>query len=161
MALKVDATLDAKGLTCPVPIVKTKQLLGDLASGQVIEVQATDQGSTADIQAWAKSTGRQYLGTVQEGDVLRHYLRKSDPDETEEEPKHPNVTSLEDLKEKIDDPNATIVDVREPAEYAFGHIPGAKSMPLGELESHVDHLNTRHNKGFVDINATTDGIHNF
>lgn len=51
--IKVNHVLDAKGLACPMPIVKTKKALSDLNAGEVIEVQATDKGSTADIQAWA------------------------------------------------------------------------------------------------------------
>ncbi|UOR12090.1 sulfurtransferase TusA family protein [Halobacillus amylolyticus] len=141
MDIKANHVLDAKGLACPMPIVKTKKTLNDLEPGQVIEVQATDKGSTADIQAWAKSTGEQYLGTVEEGDVLKHYLRKSDPEETKEPTKHPYVTSLEELKEKINgEEKMTILDVREPAEYAFGHIQGAKSTPLGDLDEHINDL---------------------
>lgn len=142
MAIKANHVLDAKGLACPMPIIKTKKTLSDLKPGQVIEVQATDKGSLADIQAWAKSSGEQYLGTVEDGDVLKHYLRKSDPEETKEPANHPHVASLEELKKKINsEEKITILDVREPAEYAFGHIPGAKSIPLGELDDHMNDLN--------------------
>ncbi|HEX6922883.1 MAG TPA: sulfurtransferase TusA family protein [Bacillales bacterium] len=141
MEIKTNHVLDAKGLSCPMPIVKTKKEMSGMEPGQVIEVQATDKGSIANIQAWAKSTGEQYLGTVQEKDTLKHYLRKSDPEETKEETKYPHTASLKDLKEKLDDgEKITVVDVREPAEYAFGHIPGAKSIPLGELEDHLNDL---------------------
>lgn len=141
MAIKANHVLDAIGLACPMPIVKTKKALGHLEPGQVLEVQATDKGSTADIQAWAKSTGEQYLGTVEDGDVLKHYLRKSDPKETKEPTKYSQVVSLESLKKKLNgEVKVTILDVREPAEYAFGHIPGAKSVPLGELDEHLKDL---------------------
>ncbi|MFP3422664.1 sulfurtransferase TusA family protein, partial [Bacillus sp. SIMBA_161] len=74
--VQTDKVLDAKGLACPMPIVKTKKAMKDLASGDVLEIQATDKGSTADLQAWAKSSGHEYIGTETEGDVLLHYLRK-------------------------------------------------------------------------------------
>ena len=74
--IQTDKILDAKGLACPMPIVRTKKAMNELEPGQVIEVQATDKGSLADIKAWAKSSGNQYLGTFEEGDVLKHYLRK-------------------------------------------------------------------------------------
>ena len=57
--IRVDMTVDAKGLSCPMPIVKTKKAINDLQPGQVLEVQATDKGSKADIKAWAESTGHQ------------------------------------------------------------------------------------------------------
>lgn len=142
MRISVDKVLDAKGLSCPMPIVKTKKAMDHLAPGQVVEVQATDRGSLADIQAWAKSTGHQYLGTTEEGDVLKHYVRKSNPGEAKKETKHPHVADLEELRQKLEAGEKFIIlDVREPAEYAFGHIPGAKSIPLGELEQRIDELN--------------------
>ena len=70
MAIKADVQLDAKGLACPMPIVKTKKAMSNLADGQILEVQATDKGSVADLKAWAESVGHQYIGTVDENDVL-------------------------------------------------------------------------------------------
>lgn len=141
MDIKVNHVLDAKSLACPMPIIKTKKAIGELEPGQVMEVQATDKGSTADIQAWAKSTGHQYLGTVEDGDVLKHYLRKTTPDEEKEEIRHPHTIDLESLQAKLEgNEKITILDVREPAEYAFGHIPGSKHIPLGELEEQFEEL---------------------
>ena len=60
-----------------MPIVKTKKAMNDLQDGQVLEVQATDKGSKADLEAWAKTVGHQYIGTCEENDVLYHYIRKS------------------------------------------------------------------------------------
>jgi rhodanese-related sulfurtransferase/TusA-related sulfurtransferase len=139
--LKANVTLDAKGLACPMPIVKTKKAMTGLEAGQVLEVQATDKGSKADIKAWAESTGHQYLGTLEEGDVLKHYLRKSSSDETIER-KHPNVVTNEELQSKLEaNENIMVLDVRETAEYAFNHIPNAISIPLGELEARMNELN--------------------
>jgi rhodanese-related sulfurtransferase/TusA-related sulfurtransferase len=138
--IQVNLTVDAKGLSCPMPIVKTKKAINDLEPGQVLEVQATDKGSKADIKAWAESTGHQYLGTIEEYGVLKHYIRKATDSETKKETKFPNVVSNEELHNQMDDPSALILDVREPAEYAFGHIPGALSIPLGELEDRINEL---------------------
>ena len=136
--IKTDSVLDAKGLACPMPIVKTKKAMNGLESGKVLEIQATDKGSTADLKAWAQSTGHQYLGTVEEGTVLKHYLRKSSEEETEEK-KYPNVMNNEELEQKIDANQDTVVlDVREAAEYAFSHIPNAKSIPLDELDEYLN-----------------------
>lgn len=59
--IKTDNVLDAKNVACPLPIIKTKKAMKDLSPGQVIEVQATDEGSTADLKAWAESSGNHYL----------------------------------------------------------------------------------------------------
>jgi rhodanese-related sulfurtransferase/TusA-related sulfurtransferase len=140
--IKTDNVLDAKGLACPMPIVKTKKAVKELLPGQVVEVQATDKGSTADLQAWAKSAGHQYLGTVEEGNVLKHYVRKASSAEEKEEIKHPHVIKNDELQNKLNaKEDIVVVDVREQAEYAFHHIPGAISIPLGELESRLEELN--------------------
>ncbi|MEW9050662.1 MAG: sulfurtransferase TusA family protein [Neobacillus sp.] len=140
-SLKTDFVLDAKGLACPMPIVKTKKAMNGLEAGQVLEVLATDKGSKADIKAWAQSSGHQYLGTIEEANVLKHYLRKSSNEE-EAERKHTNVTTNDELEKKlIANENIVVVDVRESAEYVFNHIPNAISIPLGELENRLNELN--------------------
>lgn len=141
MAIKVDVTLDAKGLACPMPIVRTKKTMNTLEAGQVLEVEATDKGSKADLKAWAESTGHQYIGTIEEGDVLKHYLRKSSEEETTDR-KYTQVIHNEQLQKKLETgDNIVILDVRESAEYAFNHISGAVSIPLGELEVRMNELN--------------------
>ena len=138
--IQTDKLLDAKGLACPMPIVKTKKALKDMEPGQVIEVQATDKGSLADLKAWAKSSGNQYLGTSEEGDVLKHYLRKADQSEEKEEKRFPHTVTNTELQGHLDRDDVIVLDVREPAEYAFGHIKGAVSIPLGELENRTQEL---------------------
>lgn len=142
MSVKVDKVLDAKGLSCPMPIVKTREAVKDLKPGEVLEVQATDRGSIADIQAWAKGSGHQYIGTDEDGDLLKHYLRKASESEEKGDIKFPYTIENQDLTEKIKSGEAlTVVDVREPAEYKFGHIPGSISIPFGELAERLDELN--------------------
>ncbi|MFC3886259.1 sulfurtransferase TusA family protein [Bacillus songklensis] len=139
--MKADQVLDAKGLACPMPIVKTKKKMNDLEPGQVLEIQATDKGSTADLQAWAKSTGHDYLGTETEGDVLRHFLRKSGGNTETAATVIPEI-SLEDFKGKVEKgEHITILDVREVDEYEEKHIPGVIHIPLGEVEKRAGELN--------------------
>ncbi|MCK1983516.1 MULTISPECIES: sulfurtransferase TusA family protein [Peribacillus] len=138
--IKTNSVLDAKGLACPMPIVKTKKAMNGLEAGEVLEIQATDKGSTADMKAWAESSGHQYLGTVEEGTTLKHYLRKAIGDETAVK-KHEKIISNEELHQLMQkNSNMIILDVREAAEYAFHHIPAAKSLPMGELEQRMDEL---------------------
>lgn len=135
MSIKVDMSLDCKGLACPMPIVKTKKAIEGLAPGQVIEVKATDKGSTVDIKSWASKVGHQYIGTKQEGDVLVHYVRKANEHEVV---KYPHTITNAALQSILSHGEESIVlDVREAAEFAFGHIPSAISVPLGELDSAV------------------------
>jgi rhodanese-related sulfurtransferase/TusA-related sulfurtransferase len=137
--IKTDFVLDAKGLACPMPIVKTKKAMNGLEAGQVLEVQATDKGSKADIKAWSESIGHQYIGTIEDGDVLKHYIRKVSADEEKSFNSYPNVVSNEELQKKLNT-DIIVLDVRETAEFVFGHIPNAKSIPLGELENRVSEI---------------------
>lgn len=138
--IQTEHVLDAKGLACPMPIVKTRKAIKDLASGDVLEIQATDKGSTADLQAWAKGSGHLYLGTETEGDVLRHFLRKDGASSIEESIAIPEV-SLEDFQQKLEQgENLTVLDVREADEYNDAHIPGAVHIALGEVEVRMNEL---------------------
>ncbi len=135
MRMKADFQLDAKGLSCPLPIVKTKKAMADLIDGQILEVCATDRGSKADIAAWAETVGHQYIGTLENEGVLKHYIRKCTNDQIEEI----SFDQTIDL-EQIINRDGLILDVREEAEFAFGHIEGAKSIPMGELEARLSEL---------------------
>ncbi len=140
--IKTDVVLDAKGLACPMPIVKTRKIMKDLEPGKVLEVQATDKGSTADLKAWAQSSGHDYLGTTEDDQgVLNHYLRKTSTEEKAEK-KHPHIVSNEELQEILkNNKDAILIDVREAAEFAFGHIEGAQSLPLGDIDTRLSELN--------------------
>ena len=59
--MNFDKELDARGLNCPLPILRTKKALSDLQSGQVLKVLATDPGSVKDFQAFSKQTGNELL----------------------------------------------------------------------------------------------------
>ncbi|MFJ7733260.1 sulfurtransferase TusA family protein [Lysinibacillus sp. NPDC097231] len=135
MSIKVDFQLDAKGLSCPMPIVKTKKAMAELVDGQILEVSATDKGSKADIAAWAETVGHQYIGTMEEDNVLKHYIRKCSNEMMDDKAFEQTIEL-----EQITDREGLILDVREEAEFAFGHIEGAKSIPMGELEARLSEL---------------------
>lgn len=69
--------LDAKGMACPMPVVKTKKAMKEINSGEVLEVHATDQGSKSDLTAWAKSGGHELLKDTEEDDVLKFWIKKA------------------------------------------------------------------------------------
>jgi tRNA 2-thiouridine synthesizing protein A len=71
-----DKELDARGLSCPLPILKTKKALSDLASGQVLRVVSTDPGSVKDMQAFASQTGNPLLSQSNEGKDYVFFLKK-------------------------------------------------------------------------------------
>lgn len=74
--LNADKVLDAKGLACPMPIVKTRKEMKELESGQILEILATDKGAKADMTAWAKSGGHELLDTQEEEGVLKFWIKK-------------------------------------------------------------------------------------
>lgn len=70
-----DQVLDAKGLNCPLPILKTKKMLKGMSSGQVLEVLATDPGSIADMTAFCNQTGNELVSQSNEGDVYTFEIK--------------------------------------------------------------------------------------
>lgn len=71
------ATLDAKGLACPMPIVKTKKALKDLAAGETLGIEATDPGSLKDMEAFCKTTGHELVSSGEAGGVYVFEIKKS------------------------------------------------------------------------------------
>ena len=71
-----DQQVDARGLNCPMPIVKTAQAVKTLASGQTVEVLATDPGSVKDFAAWSKTTGNEIIEQTTDGGVFRFVMKK-------------------------------------------------------------------------------------
>ncbi|MEO2076228.1 MAG: sulfurtransferase TusA family protein [Bacillus sp. (in: firmicutes)] len=74
--MNADKILDAKGLACPMPIVKTKKAINELSSGQVLEIHTTDKGAKNDLSAWAKSGGHELLNFEEDQDVLKFWIKK-------------------------------------------------------------------------------------
>jgi tRNA 2-thiouridine synthesizing protein A len=68
--------LDARGLNCPLPILKTKKALAEMTSGEVLRVQATDPGSVRDFQAFARQTGNELVQQDKDGDVFIFFMMR-------------------------------------------------------------------------------------
>ncbi|WP_217586121.1 sulfurtransferase TusA family protein [Lentibacillus saliphilus] len=75
--MEATKVLDAKGLACPMPIVRTKKAMEELNSGDVLEIHATDKGSKSDLTAWVKSGGHTMLKEAEEGDVFKFWIQKA------------------------------------------------------------------------------------
>ncbi len=73
--VEIAQTVDARGLSCPLPIVKTAQAVKTMASGQALEVLATDPGSIKDFAAWSKTTANELLESTSDGAVYRFVIR--------------------------------------------------------------------------------------
>jgi tRNA 2-thiouridine synthesizing protein A len=74
--MEVNKILDAKGLACPMPVVKTKKAMNELESGQVLEIHATDKGAKNDLTAWSKSGGHELMKHEVENDLLKFWIKK-------------------------------------------------------------------------------------
>jgi tRNA 2-thiouridine synthesizing protein A len=72
-----ETLLDAKGLNCPLPILKVKKALKDMAAGSTLRVLATDPGSVADFAAFCRTTGNELLESKQEGQTYNFLIKRS------------------------------------------------------------------------------------
>ena len=68
--------IDARGLSCPLPILRTKKALSDMRSGEVLRILATDTGAVKDFQAFAKQTGNVLVSHLVADDVYTFLMRK-------------------------------------------------------------------------------------
>ena len=74
--LSIDREVDARGLNCPLPILRTKKALNDMKSGQVLRILATDPSAVRDFQAFAKQTGNELLQHIEQDGVFSFLLRR-------------------------------------------------------------------------------------
>lgn len=74
--MNFDKDLDARGLNCPLPILRAKKALGDMASGQVLRIVATDPGSVKDFEAFSKQTGNALLSHSAAEKEFTFFLKK-------------------------------------------------------------------------------------
>ncbi len=74
--IKPDLTMDLKGLSCPMPLVKVSKGIKNVAVGQVILAETSDPGSLEDFPAWAQTAGQEILRTEQDGGVNRFYIKR-------------------------------------------------------------------------------------
>jgi tRNA 2-thiouridine synthesizing protein A len=75
-ALQVDREVDARGLNCPLPILRTKKALNDMASGKVLRILATDPASVRDFEAFTRQTGHELLRHEEQDGVFVFLLRR-------------------------------------------------------------------------------------
>jgi tRNA 2-thiouridine synthesizing protein A len=71
-----DMVLDAKGLNCPLPILKTKKALQTMEVGGVLEVLATDPGAVADFKSFCRQTGNELVSSTEEGSVYKFLIKR-------------------------------------------------------------------------------------
>lgn len=74
--LKVAAVLDAKGLSCPMPLLRTKKEMSKLKSGEILQIMGTDPGSRNDIPGWCERSGHEFLGLKDEEGFTNYYIKK-------------------------------------------------------------------------------------
>lgn len=74
--IKADVTLDLKGLSCPMPVVKTKKALDSMGNGQILSIEVTDKGSKADIPAMLKRTGNELLSAEEKDNIFSFLIKK-------------------------------------------------------------------------------------
>ena len=75
--IKISKTLDAKNMSCPLPILKTKKAIMGIGIGEYLEILATDPGSEADFQAWTRSTGNELVEQTVENGVYRYIVKRN------------------------------------------------------------------------------------
>ena len=76
MNVTIAQQLDLKGLSCPMPIIRTAQAMKPLETGKVVEVLATDPGSVPDFAAWCRATGNELIEQTEEAGIFRFLVRK-------------------------------------------------------------------------------------
>ncbi|HWI60448.1 MAG TPA: sulfurtransferase TusA family protein [Symbiobacteriaceae bacterium] len=129
------ATVDARGLACPMPIVRARKAIDTIAVGEVLEVLATDKGAPADFRSWCLQTDQKFLGLAQEDGFFRMYIKKVVGETKEKGRVYPHEISNEQLAELLSTGTAPLIlDVREEHEYQAGHIPGAVHVPIEQIE---------------------------
>jgi len=74
--MQFDRELDVQGLKCPLPILRTKKSLSEMATGQVLRVLATDPSAAKDFQAFAKQTGNQLLSSTETDQIFEFFFRR-------------------------------------------------------------------------------------
>ena len=75
--LDVAAVLDAKGLSCPMPLLRTKKEIGKINSGDILQIDGTDPGSRNDIPGWCERAGHEYLGKKEESGYMSFFIKKA------------------------------------------------------------------------------------
>lgn len=77
MDIKPDQVLDCSGLSCPMPVIKTKKAIDKMEPGQILEMISTDKGSVPDMEAWTGRTGNELLGHMEEDGKFIFFIKKA------------------------------------------------------------------------------------
>lgn len=134
-------TVDARGLSCPMPIVKARQAMKRIPVGEVLEVLATDPGAPADFRAWCRQTEQRFLELREEGDLFRIRLQKVLPEVEEKHRLYDREMTNEELARRLEgggNEDLVVLDVREAEEFAAGHVPGAIHIPVDRLPDSLE-----------------------
>ena len=83
----LDVVLDAKGLICPLPVLRARKAMNSLAPGQILEIHATDPASRLDVPHYCDAAGHELLETRKEGDILIFRIRKRGAEKPSAEPR--------------------------------------------------------------------------
>ncbi|MCL6611652.1 MAG: sulfurtransferase TusA family protein [Peptococcaceae bacterium] len=75
-SIKAHRVVDARGTSCPGPILAAKKAIVDVKAGEIMEILATDSGTQKDIPAWAKKMGHEYLGVIDDAGTFKLYVKK-------------------------------------------------------------------------------------
>lgn len=76
-AINPDRKIDCTGLFCPIPVVKTREAMKGMVTGQVLEILSDDPGSDPDLKTWARMTGNEMVDITRDGAVYRFLIRKT------------------------------------------------------------------------------------
>ena len=76
-AIKADKLVDARGTACPGPLLAAKKAIGEINSGEIMEILSADEGTRRDVPKWASKKGHEYLGTIEDSGFFRIYLKKA------------------------------------------------------------------------------------
>lgn len=74
--IQADKIVDARGTACPGPLLAAKKAIGEINSGEIMEILSSDEGTRRDIPKWASKKGHEYLGTVEESGYFKIYMKK-------------------------------------------------------------------------------------
>ncbi|MEN8142362.1 MAG: sulfurtransferase TusA family protein [Thermodesulfobacteriota bacterium] len=74
--ISADHTLDTKGLSCPMPLLRTKKEIDKIDSGQILEILGTDPGSRNDLPGWAERSGHEFMGEKEDSGFFRFFIKK-------------------------------------------------------------------------------------